>query len=116
MTKKYLAAYFFLTTISLILDFVSFFSKIKSYGTVHTAFSDIIIIVASSLFLFINWYYVMFVVSLIYKFPGFVNFALMRGILGMMDSIHELIGQKLKNRKSTVDYRMKEDLSKYNYI
>ena len=82
----------------MILDFISFFKKIGSYGN-DSAQSDLIILVAASIFLFVNWFYVMWIVSLIFKFPSYANFAFAKSILGFMDQIHEALGQKLKRSR-----------------
>lgn len=83
-TKKYLIFYILLTTACLILDFISFFFKLRSFGN-DSAQSDLIIIIAACIFLFVNWFYVMWIVSLIFKFPSYANFAFAKSLLGMMD-------------------------------
>lgn len=88
MTKKWLITYVISTSICLILDLISFFSRVHHFGKERSAFYDLSLTLIAVIFMFIDWYYVMWVLSLLYKFPTYLTAAIMKGILGMMDSIH----------------------------
>lgn len=77
-----------MTSLCLILDLISFFKRVAGFGDGSSAFADLSLILIAVLFLFINGYYLMWIISLLFKFPSYCTLALIKGILGMMESIH----------------------------
>lgn len=67
-------------------------------------------------FLFIDWFYLLWIVSLSFKFPEYANSAIMRSFLGMMESLHKKLGEKLAQSKDEYEEKYKYQRQKLNYI
>jgi hypothetical protein len=63
-TKHWLLSYFFCTFLCLMLDLVNFFTQVKNFGGVQTAYADLALVIISSLFLYSDWYYILWLGSL----------------------------------------------------
>jgi len=89
-TKKLLLAYFLLTLISVAFDCGSFISAVKGFGEEEegAAYHDITMTFLACVFLFVDYFYLLWIYSLTMKFPTLVGKAAIKGLLGAVESIH----------------------------
>jgi uncharacterized membrane-anchored protein len=71
-TNRWLTLYLVNTVLCLILDLITFFTQVKNFGSVNSAYADLALVIIASIFLFVDWYYLLWGMSLMYKFPYFV--------------------------------------------
>ena len=116
MTKKWLTAYFLATMICTIMDLVQFFNRLPKLHKAREAFSDLSLILLAVIFIFINFYYVLWMISLFFKFPQYVNSAFLRAILGAVEDIHYKLGNLIQQRKTQAASRYASERMRYNYI
>jgi hypothetical protein len=86
------------TIICLILDLINFFIQVKSFGSVHSAFADLALVMISSIFLFIDWYYLLWGMSLMFKFPEYMSSAFIGLFFGVMQNLNEKISQYFRTQ------------------
>ena len=101
-TKLYLILYLGTTVLSLVLDLVCFFSQVNGFGNPEeglSPFADLTLVMLAALFLFIDWYYILWVMSLTYKFPGYIASSAIQIFLGLIENIHQGIGRLLAKEK-----------------
>ena len=68
-TRRWLLAYFITTVVCLFLDLSDFFIQVKGFARNQSAFADLTLVTIASIFLFIDWYYLMWIITITYKFP-----------------------------------------------
>ena len=49
----------------------------------------------ASVFLYINWYYIFWVLSLQFKFPNHISTTLIHALFGILENLHSAIGRAL---------------------
>lgn len=94
-TKSWLIAYFVSTVVCLFLDLSSFFIQVRWFASLQSAFADLTLIGLVCLFLMIDWFYILWMLSLQYKFPHYIAASFMKGLFGLMESLHEKLGAYL---------------------
>jgi hypothetical protein len=52
----------------------------------------------ASIFLFIDWYYMLWGMSLMFKFPGYISSSFIGLFFGFVQNINDKIAQFFKNR------------------
>jgi len=96
LTKRWLIAYFLVTIAQTALDLVTFFIQVKNFGTVdQSAFAGLAMITIASILLYINWYYIFWVLSLQFKFPSHVSTTFIHALFGILENLHAAIGRAL---------------------
>ena len=103
-TKKWLIFYFVSTVLCLFLDLTQFFLQVKDFGRTQSAFADLSELTLASIFLFIDWFYVLWVVSLSYKFPSYISTGFIFSMFGMMEALHSRLGQYIDRNKASYNY------------
>ena len=98
-TKKLLIVYVVMTCFQLLLDLIDFFTQVHNFGEVQSAFADLALITLSSIFLFIDWYYILWVMSLQFKFPSYFSIGLMKTCAGMIESLHQQLGEAVFSKR-----------------
>lgn len=84
-TRKYLLGYFIFTIISLLLDLIGFASALKNFGGRDSViYTDFSLMYFSILFSFLNWYYLLWVLSFVYKMPKYVTAEVVYSLLGFV--------------------------------
>jgi len=73
--------------------------------------AQIALVMMACVFMAGNWYYVLWVVSLIFKFPEFVNFGVMKAFIGLVEQVHSKLGETLAQQRGGMDslYRKKQE-------
>ena len=94
-TKCMLIIYLISTVGALILDLVEFFIVAEWFGRYQSAFGDLALVAIASIFLFIDWFYIMYIFSLTYKFPSYMSSGFTKGLLGLMESLHNSLGRAI---------------------
>jgi len=95
-TKKWLIAYFAFTVIQIVLDLTQFFIQVKNFGSLNSsAFQGLALVTIASIFLYLNWYYLFWILSLQFKFPHYVSATFIRALMGLLENIHHAIGQAM---------------------
>jgi hypothetical protein len=95
-TKKWLFLYLLSTIVCVVLDLISFSKSVKGFGGEKTtAYRDLAILFVACCFLLIDYYYILWIVTLKYKFPPFIGKAVMKGIIGIVESLHKHLGAKI---------------------
>ncbi|CDW82513.1 UNKNOWN [Stylonychia lemnae] len=115
-TRKWLIIYFISTIVCLLLDLIQFFSQIKDFGMVQSAYADLSMITIASIFLFIDWYYIVWILSLQYKFPNYISAQFVKGLFGLMESLHSSLGNYISSQKSYFDEQYHGQAQRYNYV
>ena len=107
-TKNWLLSYFITTVVCLFMDLSNFFIQVKHFAKYSSAFADLTLIALASLFLFIDWFYIMWVVTLTYKFPPFLATAIIKSFFGMIETIHTKLGSYIASSKEryNVQYQL----------
>jgi hypothetical protein len=82
----------------LILDFINFFLQVKNFGT-KSAFADLALVAIASVFLMTDWFYPLWVFSLSFRLPDSFAGALSNAMFGMIEGIHDKIGEALFKKK-----------------
>ena len=96
-TRKFLLGYFILTVISLLLDLIAFVSALKNFGGDNSViYNDFCLMYFSILFSFLNWYYLLWVLSFIYKLPNYVTTEIVYGLMGFMSQLTKKLDQRLE--------------------
>ena len=57
--KKWLIGYCAVTVFCLLLDLINFFTQVWYFSQYHTAYADLALITICSIFLFVDWYYLL---------------------------------------------------------
>jgi hypothetical protein len=73
----------------LILDLINFFIQVKTFGSVHSALADLALVMIASIFLFIDWYYLLWGLSLMFKFPEYMSTAFIGLFFGVVHNLNE---------------------------
>ena len=115
-TRKWIILYFVFTVFSLFLDFTSFFINIKWFGRIQSAYADLSLITIASIFLFLDWFYIMWIVSLNFKFPSYVGISFSKSFLGFVESIHLALGDYLQKSKKNYEIQYHMEKNRYNYV
>ncbi len=97
-TNRWLAWYLGSTVLCLILDLINFFTQVKDFGDFFTVYADLALIIISSIFLFIDWYYILWGMSLMYKFPFYVGATFIQMFFGFIQNVHERFGNYLRGQ------------------
>jgi hypothetical protein len=71
-----------------------------------TAFHDLAMIFLSCTFIMVDYFYILWIFSLRYKFPKFLGTAIMKGFLGAVESIHKSLGDHISRSQNEADRRM----------
>ena len=95
-SKKWLIGYCVLTFVCLSLDLINFFIQVRYFSQVNTAYADLALIIISSIFLFTDWYYLLWAGALQFKFPRYIASAMIKMIFGLIEAIHDLLGEYLR--------------------
>ena len=95
-TGKFLLAYFGLTVLCFILDFISFWVQVVAYGEEQTPFSDVALLFIACINLTIVLYYVAWVLSTLMKLPSYANSYVMLGLIGVISRITKALDAKLE--------------------
>jgi hypothetical protein len=114
-SRTQLIIYFCFTIFCLLLDLVHFFSIVSSFAYIYSAFADVTLIVISAIFLFIDWFYVMWILSLLYKFPSHISKGVVKGICGFMEALNKRFGDYLSSQKQNYDYQYRSGQARYSY-
>lgn len=88
-TNRWLVYYLITTIFCLVLDLINFFIQVKTFGSVHSAFADLALVMISSIFLFIDWYYLLWGLSLMFKFPEYMSTAFIGLFFGVVHNLNE---------------------------
>lgn len=80
-------AYIILSIVTQIFDLIGFFVGVHTfhYGGAHDSYPGTIMLVFSALFLALDWYYVVWAISLKLKLPESVSKSVMKMLLGKAD-------------------------------
>lgn len=116
VTKKWLCFYLVGTSFCLFLDFAGFFGQMHNFKHQEEPFSNLSLILLSVIFLFIDWFYLMWIMSLTFKFPTYTNSAVIKSVFGLAESLHKKLGEKLEARKFEADQRYAVERHKFNYV
>lgn len=78
-------------------DLIVFIKSLKAFGSEPeiTAYRDLSMIFLSCAFLFIDYFYCLWIISMKHKFPSYLGLAVMKSALGAMEGIHKALGNKL---------------------
>lgn len=57
-----------------------------------SAYHDLAMVFIASAFLLIDYFYLFWIVSLKYKFPKYIGTAIIKGLLGAVESVHRSLG------------------------
>lgn len=99
-TKKWLALYVLGTAVCVVLDLVEFFIQVKHFGE-SSAYADLALVCIASLFLIADFYYHLWVMTLSYKLPSFVGSSVGKVFFGLVEDVHERLGQVIKKNKGS---------------
>ena len=55
----------------------------------------------ASIFLFTDYYYILWILSLVYKFPNFVASSLVKSFFGIIENLHQALGRHLAEHKKS---------------
>jgi len=77
---------------------------VSGFSHYYSAFADVALIGISAIFLFMDWFYIMWVVSLSYKFPSHISVGFIKGICGLMETLNKSLGEYLANKRSNYDF------------
>jgi len=103
-SSRKLIVYFVFTVVCLLLDLIQFFKIVANFARLYSAFADLALIVIACLFLFIDWFYIMWIVSLRYKFPTHISTGAIKGFFGIMEALNSKLGEYLKQQKTSYDH------------
>jgi hypothetical protein len=115
-TKGFLTTYVLLTILCLILDLIEFFIVVEWFARIQSAFADLALVVLASLFLFIDWFYIMWLFSLSYKFPDYMSLGFSKAFIGLMETLHSSIGKVISSQKTNYEYQYNYERNKYDYL
>jgi hypothetical protein len=115
-TKGYLTSYILLTILCLILDMIEFFIIVSCFARIQSAFADLALIGIASIFMFADWFYIMWLFSLSYKFPDYMSLSFTKGLLGLMESLHNSIGKVITSQKYNYENQYHHEKNKYDYL
>lgn len=115
-TKGYLVTYILLTILCLTLDLIEFFIVVEWFARIQSAFADLALVALASIFLFIDWFYIMWLFSLSYKFPDYISLGFSKGLIGLMESLHNSIGRVISTQKTSYEYQYQHEKNKYDYL
>lgn len=113
--KTKLMIYFIGTILCLFLDLIHFFQIVSDFAEVYSAFADLALLAISAIFLFIDWFYIMWVVSLSYKFPSYVSTGFIKGFCGLMETLNSRLGAYLQNKRANYEYDYRQKADRYSY-
>ena len=85
-----------MTILCLVLDLVNFFIQVKFFGSVHSAYADLAMVMIASIFLFIDWYYLLWGMSLMFKFPEYMSSAFIGLFFGVVYNLNEKLANYFK--------------------
>ncbi len=102
--KTKLLIYFIGTILCLFLDLIHFFQVVSNFAHVYSAFADLALLGISAIFLFIDWFYIMWVVSLSYKFPSYVSTGFIKGFCGLMETLNAHLGTYIAKKRNNYEY------------
>jgi hypothetical protein len=90
-----------MTVICLLIDLIQFFIQVKGFGGKggYSPFADLTLIVMASTFMFLDWFYLLYLTSLTFKFPNYVSSAFIKSMFGMFEAIHRKLGEHLQREK-----------------
>ena len=104
-TKKWIILYFVMTIVCLIFDITEFFLQVKDFARVQSAFADLSLVIIASIYLFIDWFYLLWITSLSYKFPSYISVLFIKSLFGVAETIHRALGNYIDTRKQTYNQR-----------
>lgn len=86
--KKLLTLYFIFTILCLGLDFTCFSITVKHFGTDSTTiYSDMSLVIISSIYLFLDWFYILWIISFLFKVPSYITTEFIYTTLGLVGSL-----------------------------
>jgi hypothetical protein len=115
-SKSWLLGYCALTFVCLILDLINFFTQVWYFSQVNTAYADLALIIICSLFLFTDWYYLLWAGALQFKFPRYIAAAMTKMIFGLIEGVNDMLGEYLRREKQRVVNEEKEHKKRYSYV
>eukprot|EP00347_Sterkiella_histriomuscorum_P014654 403360058 len=115
-TKKWLTAYFSLTVICLFLDLIQFFIQVKNFARVQSAFADLAMITIASIFLFMDWFYILWIVSLQFRFPAYISTQFIKGFFGLMEKLTSDMTNYLAQQRGRYDEQYNAEAHNYDYV
>ena len=114
--KKWLIIYCLLTFLCLLLDIINFFTQVWYFSQVNTAYADLALITICCIFLFADWYYLLWVGALQFKFPKYIALAMIKMIFGLIETIHDMLGEYLRREKRRAAVEENQDKQRYSYV
>ena len=108
-TNRWLIYYLSVTILSLILDMVNFFIQVKNFGSANSAYADLALVIISSIFLLIDWYYLLWCMSLMFKFPEYISAAFIGLFFGYVSNLNEKIAEYFKTKGSKFQERNRQE-------
>ena len=58
----------------------------------------------------------MWIFSLVYKFPPYANSAFIKSALGMVESLHKKLGERIAKGKTSVDTQYNVNKQRFSYV
>ena len=102
-SKKWLIGYCLLTVVCLLFDLINFFTQVWYFSQYNTAYADLALITICCIFLFVDWYYLLWAGALQFKFPRYIASAMIKMIFGLIEAIHDMLGEYIRREKSRVE-------------
>ena len=94
--KTLLFAYFALTCLNGLLDFIGFFIQIARFGKQGDEYSDIVMLIATFVLLGLDVYYFLWTQSLRFTFPASVSGEASKGLLGFVSNLKSKVTEEFR--------------------
>ena len=68
------------------------------------------LITIGAIFLFIDWFYVLWIVGLSYKLPSYISAGFIMSMFGVVEGIHQKLGAFINQNKSIYGNKMENQI------